>query len=388
MSQTGHSTSRSLGAIAVAGLLGAHGLGRRPGTADVRLVPPWRPRRLAVVDGLSGAEAVSYDSAHDAYYVSRRQRLGGRQGRQRLHQPDHRRRPSWIRCTSSRVAGNGVELNGPMGSRIRGDTLWVLDIDALRAFDTGTGAPLATSRPHAAPPAPAERPDLRPGRRHLHHRYRPARESGRHVRADRSGPDLLGHAGPARDRGARGLVAERARRDRLGSSRRAPAARTARRTHDAGVAARPPGADGSVAGPGEFDGLEVEADGRVLLTSWGDFSVLELRGSASSAGSARWALRRPTSPWTRAAAGLGSPSSLRTDSSSGRFPMTHLTHYSPRNALGSCATVAAIVARLAAACRPGHDPERSEGSVRLRFAQMTRARHQRRPAPLAASSGR
>ena len=30
---------------------------------------------------------------------------------------------------------NGVVLNGPMGSRIRGDTLWVLDIDALRAFD-------------------------------------------------------------------------------------------------------------------------------------------------------------------------------------------------------------------------------------------------------------
>ena len=68
MNGTGHSASRSLGAIAVAGLLAVHGSAARPGTADVR-VPP-SPRRLAVVDGLSGAEAVSYDSAHDAYYVS------------------------------------------------------------------------------------------------------------------------------------------------------------------------------------------------------------------------------------------------------------------------------------------------------------------------------
>jgi sugar lactone lactonase YvrE len=32
-------------------------------------------------------------------------------------------------------------------------------------------------------------------------------------------------------------------------------------------------------GPSKFDGLEVEADGRVLLTSWNDASVSELRGT-------------------------------------------------------------------------------------------------------------
>ena len=32
-------------------------------------------------------------------------------------------------------------------------------------------------------------------------------------------------------------------------------------------------------GPGEYDGLEVEADGRVLLTSWGDSTVNELVGN-------------------------------------------------------------------------------------------------------------
>ena len=37
---------------------------------------------------------------------------------------------------------DGVVLNTPMGSRIRGDTLWVVDIDALRAFDTGSGRPV------------------------------------------------------------------------------------------------------------------------------------------------------------------------------------------------------------------------------------------------------
>ena len=39
MNGTGHSASRSLGAIAVAGLLAVHGSAVRPGTADVR-VPP------------------------------------------------------------------------------------------------------------------------------------------------------------------------------------------------------------------------------------------------------------------------------------------------------------------------------------------------------------
>jgi sugar lactone lactonase YvrE len=38
----------------------------------------------------------------------------------------------------------GVTLNGPRGLAIDGDTLYAVDIDALRLFDRRTGAPIAT----------------------------------------------------------------------------------------------------------------------------------------------------------------------------------------------------------------------------------------------------
>jgi hypothetical protein len=37
---------------------------------------------------------------------------------------------------------NEVVLNAPKGMALSGDTLWVTDIDAIRAFDSRTGAPL------------------------------------------------------------------------------------------------------------------------------------------------------------------------------------------------------------------------------------------------------
>jgi hypothetical protein len=143
MNGTGNSAAKSLGAIAVAGLLAAHWPGMRPGTADLRSPPAAAPRRLAVVEGLSGAEAVSYDSAHDAYYVSNvNGAVGLKDGNGFISRITA---DGWMDSLHFIQGGrNGVDFNGPMGSRIRGDTLWVLDIDALRAFDTGTGAPLAT----------------------------------------------------------------------------------------------------------------------------------------------------------------------------------------------------------------------------------------------------
>jgi len=45
---------------------------------------------------------------------------------------------------------NGVTLNAPMGSRIQGDTLWVLDVDVLRGFDARTGASSTLTGPCGA----------------------------------------------------------------------------------------------------------------------------------------------------------------------------------------------------------------------------------------------
>ena len=39
---------------------------------------------------------------------------------------------------------DSVQLDSPMGSRVQGDTLWVLDVDKLRGFDTNTGKPYVT----------------------------------------------------------------------------------------------------------------------------------------------------------------------------------------------------------------------------------------------------
>lgn len=39
---------------------------------------------------------------------------------------------------------NGVTLHAPKGTALVGDTLWVADIDAVRGFDSRSGAPLAT----------------------------------------------------------------------------------------------------------------------------------------------------------------------------------------------------------------------------------------------------
>ncbi|HEU4587807.1 MAG TPA: SMP-30/gluconolactonase/LRE family protein [Gemmatimonadales bacterium] len=98
------------------------------------------PRRLAEVTGLQASEAVVYDPATDSYLVSN---VNG--------SPGVKDGNGFI----SRITGDGklqdlhfiqggqkgVTLNAPMGSRVRGDTLWVLDVDVLRSFNTRTGAP-------------------------------------------------------------------------------------------------------------------------------------------------------------------------------------------------------------------------------------------------------
>jgi hypothetical protein len=229
------------------------------------------------VDGLSGAEAVSYDSAHDAYYVSNvNGSVGVKDGNGFITRISADGRVNALHFIQG--GRNGVELNGPMGSRIRDDTLRVLDIDALRAFDAVTGAPLATV-------------DLRPLQPLLPNdlTFGPdgdiyITDTGLHVSPDGTSEqtstdriywvtrdrrvtlvleDSLLNApdGIAWDpRGARLLLAP------IGG-----------RTIQAWQPGHREPMD-LVAGPGAFDGLEVEADGRVLLTSWNDFSVLELRG--------------------------------------------------------------------------------------------------------------
>jgi sugar lactone lactonase YvrE len=275
MNGTGHSASRSLGAIAVAGLLAVHGSAARPGTADLHLPPV--PRRLAVVEGLSGAEAVSYDPAHDVYYVSNvNGSVGVKDGNGFITRISADGRVDALHFIQG--GRNGVELNGPMGSRIRDDTLWVLDIDALRAFDAGTGAPLATV-------------DLRPLQPLLPNdlTFGPdgdiyITDTGLHVNPDgtseQTSTDRIYWV--TRDRHVTVVLEDSLLNAPDGIAwdprgERLLLAPIGGQTVQAWQPGRREPMD-LAAGPGRFDGLEVEADGRALLTSWNDSSVLQLRG--------------------------------------------------------------------------------------------------------------
>ena len=96
-----------------------------------------------VIGGFQGPESVRYDSLQDAFFVSNIAGYGSvKDGN------GHITRVSAADPTSATVivqgGAKGVTLHAPKGMALTGDTLWVTDIDVLRAFDRRTGAPLGT----------------------------------------------------------------------------------------------------------------------------------------------------------------------------------------------------------------------------------------------------
>lgn len=99
--------------------------------------------RIATLEGLSTPESARYHAGTDAWYVTNI--VGG---------PAATDNDAFI----TRVTGEGqvdsmrfiaagrggVTLHAPKGIAFTGDTLWVADLNAVRAFDVRTGAPLAT----------------------------------------------------------------------------------------------------------------------------------------------------------------------------------------------------------------------------------------------------
>jgi sugar lactone lactonase YvrE len=86
-------------------------------------------------------ESVRYDSELDVFYVSN---INGNPS-----QKDNNGFIARVRADSTGVVAmlveggkKGVTLNAPKGLALKGDTLFVADIDALRAFNRKTGAPI------------------------------------------------------------------------------------------------------------------------------------------------------------------------------------------------------------------------------------------------------
>jgi sugar lactone lactonase YvrE len=107
--------------------------------------PPAQPAMLIVPDsaGMNHPESILYDSAADLYLVDN---INGdplaKDGNGFISQVN----PNGHVVSLKWIAGgvNGVTLNAPKGSGIKGDTLFVADIDAVRMFNRTTGAPLGS----------------------------------------------------------------------------------------------------------------------------------------------------------------------------------------------------------------------------------------------------
>jgi sugar lactone lactonase YvrE len=93
---------------------------------------------VAQLDSLQTPESVLWDSAQDVYFVSN---VNGNPNVKDNNGFISRVKPDSGVENLRFIAGgeNGVTLNAPKGLALQGDTLWVTDIDAMRAFNAKTG---------------------------------------------------------------------------------------------------------------------------------------------------------------------------------------------------------------------------------------------------------
>src|SRR2546422_179370 len=112
-----------------------------------RVVPPPPPpaapgaTRMLTVAGFSTPESVLHDSTQDIYFVSN---INGSPTAKDNNGFISRVRPDGAIENLKFIEGGraGVTLNAPKGLAVAGDTLWVADIDVVRAFNARTGAPI------------------------------------------------------------------------------------------------------------------------------------------------------------------------------------------------------------------------------------------------------
>jgi hypothetical protein len=235
------------------------------------------PRQIATVEGLKNPEALSFDAAHNVYLISNTTtHLGLKHGGGFIARISADGKLDSLHFIQD--GRGGVTLNAPMGSRVRGDTLWVLDVDALRAFDTRTGAPLTTIDLSALHPLLLN--DLAIGPNGDFY----ITDTGVHVGEDgtitHTGPDRIYHVprtGPPTVALESSALTSPDGIDWDPRGRRyvlAPIGGTIVQTWRPGDKTPTNAAPGK----GRFDGIEIEKDGSILITSWADSTVLALEG--------------------------------------------------------------------------------------------------------------
>jgi sugar lactone lactonase YvrE len=99
------------------------------------------PRKLGETGGLNVPESVRYDADLDVFFISN---INGNPSQKDNNGYIARVHADSTGAVTRLVEGgrNGVTLNAPKGMALKGDTLFVADIDVLRMFNRRTGAPI------------------------------------------------------------------------------------------------------------------------------------------------------------------------------------------------------------------------------------------------------
>jgi hypothetical protein len=232
-------------------------------------------RRIASIAGFNTPESVKYDADLDVYFVSN---INGNPSSKDGNGYIARVKPdsagaSTVIDTLARGGQKGATLNAPKGMAIVGDTLWVADIDAVRGFNRRTGQPTRTID-LASMQATFLNDIASDGAGTIY-----ITDTGIRFKADGS------MGAPGKQRIFRVKAGEAPTIAIEGDSLRNPNGIAWDNANsrfivgpfgDAPLMTWKPGDPAPAtlaAGSGQYDGVEVLADGRVLASSWADSSI-------------------------------------------------------------------------------------------------------------------
>jgi sugar lactone lactonase YvrE len=235
------------------------------------------PEKLGETGGFNVPESVRYDAELDVYYVTN---INGNPS-----QKDNNGYIARVRADSTAVVTrlveggkNGATLHAPKGIALKGDTLFVADIDALRMFHRRTGAAIGSI-------------DMRAQRATFLNDVA-AGPDGIYITDTGIVFDAQGgmtHPGVNRVFKVVGRrVTEAAKGDSLGNPNGIAWDQTGNRFILApfgspSLQAWKPGEltpTSLVSGPGGYDGVEVLANGNILVSSWTDSTVHVVHGGS------------------------------------------------------------------------------------------------------------
>jgi sugar lactone lactonase YvrE len=247
--------------------------------APAMAAAPGSAAKLGETGSMKTPESVRYDPELDVFYVSN---VNGNPS-----QHDGNGFIAIVRADSTGVmrmlvegGKNGAKLDAPKGLALAGDTLWVADIDHVRAFNRKTGAPIADI-------------NLKAQRAQFLNDVVVAGDGSIYVTDSGIFFDSTGamtHPGTDRIFKITGRAAMSIRVDSLDSPNGiawdgthaqfllAPFAGKSVQTWRQGDKM----AKALTTGAGQYDGIEVLSDGRILVTSWADSALHVVKDSTMS----------------------------------------------------------------------------------------------------------